>query len=151
MMKKPTIRTYSELILLDSFVDRYNYLKLDGRIGKETFGFDRYLNQRFYHSEEWRSIRDAIIARDLGCDLGLDGYQLHGRIYIHHMNPITLRDIERSTDNLLNPEFLICASHSTHNAIHYGSDILLVAEPVERTPYDTCPWKNPERRRKERD
>lgn len=146
MMMNPTIRTYSELILLDSFIDRYNYLKLDGYVGKETFGFDRYLNQRFYHSDEWHSIRDFIISRDLGCDLGLHGYEIHGKIYIHHMNPITVKDIERATDNLLNPEFLICTTHVTHNAIHYGSESLLIAGPVERTPYDTCPWKNSERR-----
>lgn len=140
------IRTYSELITIPTFLARYEYLRLDGQVGKETFGFDRYLNQQFYHSDEWRSIRDFIITRDLGCDLGLEGYEIHGRIYIHHMNPITVRDIKDYTEYLIDPEFLICTTHNTHNAIHYGDSSLLIAEPVERTPFDTCPWKKTERR-----
>lgn len=149
MMKTNTstiIRTYSELITIPTFLARYEYLKLDGQVGKETFGFDRYLNQQFYHSDEWRSIRDFIITRDLGCDLGLEGYEIHGRIYIHHMNPITVKDIRDYTDYLIDPEYLICTTHNTHNAIHYGDSSLLIAEPVERTPFDTCPWIKAERR-----
>lgn len=149
MMKTNTstiIRTYSELITIPTFLARYEYLKLDGQVGKETFGFDRYLNQQFYHSDEWRSIRDFIITRDLGCDLGLEGYEIHGRIYIHHMNPITVKDIRDYTDYLIDPEYLICTTHNTHNAIHYGDSSLLIAEPVERMPFDTCPWKKAERR-----
>lgn len=140
------IRTYSELITIPTFLARYEYLKLDGQVGRETFGFDRYLNQQFYHSDEWRSIRDFIITRDLGCDLGLEGYEIHGRIYIHHMNPITVKDIKDYTDYLIDPEYMICTTHNTHNAIHYGDSSLLIAEPVERTPFDTCPWRKAERR-----
>lgn len=141
MKKMSNIRTYRELIRLPSFRDRYEYLKLSGQVGQETFGFERYLNQSFYHSSEWRPIRDRVIARDLGCDLGMEGYEIHGRIYIHHMNPITVEDIRQATDLLTDPEYLICTTHNTHNAIHYGDASLLLTEPVERTPYDTCPWK----------
>lgn len=146
MKNTSTIKTYSELIQLNDFLDRFRYLKLDGRVGEETFGFDRYLNQEFYHSLEWRSVRDYIIVRDLGCDLGLEGFEIHGRIYIHHMNPIDRRDILNVSEYLLNPDFLICVSRNTHNAIHYGDESLLSCAPVERTPYDTCPWKRSERR-----
>lgn len=143
----PTIiRTYTELIKIPTFIARYEYLRLGGKVGQETFGFDRYLNQQFYHSDEWRSLRDYIITRDLGCDLGLEGFTIYGRIYIHHMNPITVKDIRDYTDYLIDPEFLICTTHNTHNAIHYGDSSLLIAEPVERTPFDTCPWKKTERR-----
>lgn len=116
-------------------------MKVGGHVGEETFGFERYLNQSFYHSGEWRSIRDYVIARDLGCDLGAEGYEIHGPIYIHHMNPITADDVKRASDFLVDPEYLICTTHSTHNAIHYGDQDLLVTGPGERTPYDTCPWK----------
>lgn len=145
MMKTRTtnqiIRTYSELIQIPTFTERFEYLRLDGQVGVETFGFDRYLNQRFYHSAEWRSIRDYIIARDLGCDLAMNGYEIYGKIYIHHMNPITQMDIVRSNADMLNPEFLICTTHNTHNAIHYGDASLLVTGLIERRPNDTCPWK----------
>lgn len=143
MMKKSSsmIRTYSELITLPTFMERYEYLRLDNGVGQETFGFERYLNQKFYHSEEWRSIRDRIITRDLGCDLGLMGYEICGKIYIHHMNPIVASDIRDCTEYLLNPDFLVCTSHNTHNAIHYGDSRSLISEPIERTPFDTCPWK----------
>lgn len=142
MMKSSSIiKTYSELAQLPTFLERFRYLKLSGQVGQETFGFDRYLNQSFYHSNEWRPIRDYVIARDLGCDLGIEGYEIHGRIYIHHMNPITADDIKRATEFLLDPEYLICTTHNTHNAIHYGDASLLITEPVERAPYDTCPWK----------
>ena len=140
-MMNPTIRTYSELINISTFAKRFEYLRLDGQVGAETFGFDRYMNQRFYHSGEWRSIRDYIIARDLGRDLAMEGYEIYGKIYIHHMNPITQADIVRSNADILNPEFLICTTQNTHNAIHYGNESLLITGPIERRPNDTCPWK----------
>ena len=136
-----TIRTYSELVRLPTFEERFRYLKLDGLVGKDTFGFDRYLNQEFYRSKEWKEVRDFVIVRDNGCDLGMDGYEIAGRIYIHHMNPITVHDIVHSSDFLLNPDYLICVSHNTHNAVHYGDEDLLVTAPVERRKNDTCPWK----------
>lgn len=141
MMRLTNIKNYTELIKLKNFIDRFEYLKLDGTVGQDTFGFERYLNQGFYHSAEWRAIRDQVIARDLGCDLGIDGYEIHGRIYIHHMNPITVDDIQKITEYLLDPEYLICTTHETHNALHFGDASLLVTEPVVRTPFDTCPWK----------
>lgn len=135
------VRTYSELSELKTFQERFRYLQLGGLVGEETFGFDRYINQKFYMSKEWKSIRDSIIIRDCGCDLGVEGYEIHGRLYIHHMNPIAVNDIVDQTEFLLNPEYLICTSFNTHNAIHYGDESLLITEPVERTPNDTCPWK----------
>lgn len=135
------IRTYTELSKLPTFKERYRYLQLNGAVGQDTFGFDRYLNQGFYKSKEWKSIRDQIIVRDNGCDLGVEGYDIHARIYIHHMNPILPKDIVDQTEFLLDPEYLICVTHNTHNAIHYGDESLLVTEPVVRTPNDTCPWK----------
>lgn len=135
------IRTYSELSKLQTFEERYAYLKLSGAVGKDTFGYDRYLNQIFYRSQEWKSIRDKVIIRDEGCDLGVEGYEIHGRIYIHHMNPIMLKDIENRTEFLLDPEYLITTTHSTHNAIHYGDESLLPLIPKERSANDTCPWK----------
>ena len=141
MIVMRTIRTYSELIRLPTFEERFRYLKLDGLVGKDTFGFDRYLNQEFYRSKEWKEVRDFVIVRDNGCDLGMDGYEIVGRIYIHHMNPITVNDIVYSSDFLLNPGYLICMSHNTHNAVHYGDEDLLVTAPVERRKNDTCPWK----------
>ena len=136
-----TIKTYSELIELPTFKERYRYLRLSGRVGKDTFGFDRYLNQNFYKSKEWERIRDQIIVRDNGCDLGIEDRPIAGKILIHHMNPISDKDILNRTDILLNPEYLICVSHITHNAIHYGDENLLITEPIVRTKYDTCPWK----------
>lgn len=135
------IKTYSELITLPTFEERYRYLRLQGTVGKDTFGFDRYLNQKFYRSAEWKRIRDQVIIRDNGCDLGINDRMIHGRILIHHMNPITDKDILNVTDALLNPEFLICVTHETHNAIHYGDENQLVSAPVVRRPNDTCPWK----------
>lgn len=135
------IKTYSELITLPTFEERYRYLRLQGTVGKDTFGFDRYLNQKFYRSAEWKRIRDQVIVRDNGCDLGIEDRMIHGRILIHHMNPITDKDILNMTDALLNPEFLICVTHETHNAIHYGDENQLVLAPIIRTPNDTCPWK----------
>lgn len=134
------LRTYTELSTLDSFIDRFKYLQLNGQVGADTFGFDRYLNQTFYHSYEWRKIRDHVIIRDNGCDLGVPGYEINSRIYIHHMNPISLEDIEARVSDILNPEYLICCSHQTHNAIHYGSEELLPSEPVIRRPGDTKLW-----------
>ena len=140
-MKKMMIRTYSELIKLKTFKDRFEYLKLDGIVGEETFGFDRYMNQIFYKSREWTSVRRAVIIRDNGCDLGVEGYEIHGKILIHHMNPINLSDIVHKTDELLNPDYLITTVLSTHNAIHYGDASLLPVLPIERRANDTCPWK----------
>ena len=135
------IRTYSELSKLKTFKERFTYLRLNGFVGKETFGFDRYLNQVFYKSEKWRSIRDFVIVRDNGCDLGIEGREIYGKIIIHHMNPITIQDIEHESDFLLDPEFLISTVHETHNAIHYGDENLLILAPIERKPNDTCPWR----------
>lgn len=136
------IRTYSELVSLPTFKERYEYLRLNGSVGLDTFGFDRYLKQEFYRSKEWKSIRDQVIIRDNGCDLGVDGYEIYGRIVIHHMNPILQTDILDRTQLLLDPDYLICTTHATHNAIHYGDEGLLPREPVERTRNDTCPWKS---------
>ena len=126
---------------LRTFRERFEYLKLDGLVGEETFGFERYLNQQFYHSWEWKRIRDQVIARDLGCDLAMEGYEIHEPILIHHMNPITAADIRHSTESLADPDYLICVTKNTHNAIHYGDASMLITEPIERTPNDTSPWK----------
>ena len=136
-----TIRCYSELAKIDDFVGRFNYLKLNGRIGIETFGYERYLNQVFYKSKEWKAVRNLVIIRDEGRDLGIEGRELNSKIYIHHMNPITAEDIERRNAILLNPEYLITVSFETHQAIHYGDENLLMKDPVVRTKYDTCPWR----------
>ena len=135
------LKCYSELLQLTTFKERYEYLRLDGVVGEETFGFDRYLNQIFYNSQEWKDIRRKIIIRDNGCDLGLDGYEIRGKILIHHMNPIRQQDILLRTDLVLNPEYLIATTLSTHNAIHYGDEKLLLTVPNERRKNDTCPWK----------
>ena len=137
-----SIKTYSELILLPTFEERFKYLQLNGRVGDDTFGFDRYINQKFYRSAEWKRIRDYIIIRDNGCDLAVDGYEIHGRILIHHMNPITISDIKYSTEYLMNPDYLICVTHNTHNAIHYGDEKQIITGPIVRTKNDTCPWKH---------
>lgn len=135
------IRRYSDMIQLSTFEERFEYLKLGGAVGTTTFGFDRHLNQAFYNSPEWKRIRDKVIIRDNGCDLGIEGREIGRRIVIHHMNPITVEDIQLVTDVLWNPEFLICVSHETHNAIHYGDADLLLKDYVPRSPNDTCPWK----------
>lgn len=142
MKTMTTIRTYSELCQLSTFEDRFDYLRLNGSVGKDTFGFDRYLNQQFYRSSEWKRIRDRVILRDNGCDLGIDEYEIHGRILIHHMNPISIEDLQHMSDFLMNPEYLICVSHRTHNAIHYGDESLIVSAPIERSQNDTCPWRH---------
>lgn len=136
------IRTYSELIKLPTFIERYEYLRLDGKVGEETFGFDRYLNQLFYSRDpEWLALRDKVIIRDNGCDLGIPGREIRSRIIIHHMNPISKEDILRRSQFLLNPEYLICTVKSTHDAIHYGDQNLLMKDPIKRTQNDTCPWR----------
>ena len=136
------IRCYSELSKLETFEERYEYLRLDGIVGEETFGFDRYLNQQFYQNDpEWKRSRRFVIMRDLGCDLGIEGREIHGRVIVHHMNPITTYDLINRTKYLLDPEYLICTLDSTHNAIHYGDEQLLMKGPVERTRNDTCPWR----------
>lgn len=136
------IRTYSELITLPTFEERYRYLKLGGRVGEETFGFDRYLNQLFYKDPEWKAIRDKVIIRDGGCDLGMPDREIQTRILVHHMNPITKEDILRRSDFLLNPEYLICTMKGTHDGIHYGDESKLLIAPPERTINDTCPWRH---------
>ena len=135
------IKTYSQLITLPTFIERYKYLKLEGVVGDETFGFDRYLNQIFYKSIEWKSVRDHVIVRDNGCDLGIEDRIIGERILVHHMNPIRVEDIKRRSEFLLDPEYLICVSKNTHNAIHYGDSELLITEPIERSKNDTCPWR----------
>lgn len=136
------LRSYTELSSLRTFEERFNYLRLSGFVGRETFGFDRIFNQRFYSSVEWKRIRDHVIVRDGCCDLGVEGFDiLDQRIIIHHMNPIDLDDISTSSSFLLNPEYLITTTHATHNAIHYGDETILQKVPVERTRNDTCPWK----------
>lgn len=140
-MKTRIIRTYSELITLPTFKERYEYLKLGGKVGEDTFGFDRYLNQIFYKSKEWLSVRDKVIIRDLGCDLAISDREIYGRILVHHMNPLCVSDILDRTEFLLNPEYLICTSKNTHDAIHYGDGSMLTTEFIERTANDTCPWR----------
>ena len=136
------IRTYSELSKLKTFKEKYEYLKLSSVVGEDTFGYDRYLNQQFYKSKAWKRVRDQVIIRDNGCDLGIDDRYINSRIYVHHMNPITKSDIINLTEYLLNPEYLICVSKNTHDAIHYGSEELLYTNHmVERRPNDTCPWR----------
>lgn len=141
-MSMTNIKTYSELITIPTFEERFKYLRLDGSVGEQTFGFDRYINQVFYQSYEWKKVRDTVIIRDNGCDLGVEDHEIRGKILIHHMNPITVKDIETCSDFLLNPEYLISTMHLTHNAIHYGDESLLPKGPIERKKYDTCPWRH---------
>lgn len=135
------LRCYRELIRLKTFDERFEYLKLKGIVGEATFGYDRYLNQLLYTSGEWRRIRRDIILRDNGCDLAVEGCDILDMIIVHHMNPISVEDLIDFSDDVINPEYLICVSHDTHNAIHYGDKSLLTREPIERKPGDTCPWK----------
>lgn len=139
-MSTTIIRRYSELRQLATFKERFNYLKLGGSIGESTFGFDRYLNQTFYRSPEWKRVRNEVILRDDGCDIGMAEFPAN-HIIVHHMNPITAEMIEDRDDILLNPEYLICVSHDTHNAIHFGDESLLPKLPIERRPNDMCPWR----------
>lgn len=141
-IKGTTIRTYSELITLPTYIERFNYLKLGGRVGEDTFGFDRYLNQQVYQRDpRWKKARDLVIIRDNGCDLGVEGHEIYGKILVHHMNPVTIDDILKERDWIYDPEFLISTMLSTHNAIHYGDENLLITAPTVRTPNDTCLWK----------
>ena len=135
------IRTYTELMSLRTFEERFDYLYLQRSIGIATFGFDRYLNQDFYNSGVWRTLRHKIIVRDEACDLGVKGRDIFDSIRVHHMNPMTLEDVESGDPKILNPEFLICTSIKTHNAIHFGSSNDLVQLPIERRRNDTCPWR----------
>ena len=135
------IRTYSELITIPTFKERYEYLRIGGRVGKDTFGFDRYLNQVLYKSKEWKHVRNIVIERDNGCDLAMEGYEIYDDIIVHHMNPITMEDLLYRRDYVLDPEYLISTVHKTHNAIHYGDDSLIFTALTERRPNDTCPWR----------
>lgn len=135
------IRTYSELITLPTFEERFEYLKLGGKVGRETFGFDRYLNQILYKLPEWRSTRDIVIVRDNGCDLGIPGREIYGKILVHHMNPITVEDILNRNPDIFDPEYLISTIKNTHDAIHYSDESLLIKDPIERSKNDTCPWR----------
>ena len=141
-MNQKTIRTYSELINIPTFEERLQYLRLYGNVGEDTFGFDRYLNQIFYSSPEWKKVRQYVITRDMGCDLGIDGYEISGKILIHHMNPLSKEDILNKTEFLLNSEYLICTSYDTHQFIHYGNRELVNRDPIIRTKNDTCPWRH---------
>ena len=134
------VRTYSELRRLTSFQDRYDYLRLKGAVGQDTFGFDRYLNQRFYRSTEWKHIRHEVIARDMGCDLGVEGHEINDRVYVHHMNPLTKDQVVHGDEGTIDPEYLISCTLNTHNAIHYGDPNSLVRLPPERRPGDTTLW-----------
>ena len=135
------IKTYSEMVRLPTFLERYRYLKIGGQVGYETFGYDRYLNQILYRSPEWKRFRRDIIIRDNGCDLACDGYEIIGKVLIHHIDPITVRDIELRDQKIFDPENVVSVTLNTHNAIHYGDESLLITEPLVRTPNDTCPWK----------
>ena len=137
-----SIRTYSELITIPTFEERFEYLQLKGSVGKDTFGYDRYLNQVLYRSPEWKRLRNQIIIRDFGCDLACEGYDIHSKVLIHHLNPITVEDVLARSRKVFDPDNLVCVSHSTHNAIHYGEADLLVTGPIIRTKNDTCPWKH---------
>lgn len=134
-------KSYSGLILLPTFKERFDYLNLVGKPGNETFGFDRYLNQRFYVSREWQQFRNKVIARDEGCDLGMADRPIQGKVIIHHIVPLTAQDFEEQADALFNMDNVICVSHNTHNAIHYGDYSLIPKDPIERKPNDTCPWR----------
>lgn len=142
MIMMMNTKRYSELITIPTYEERFKYLQLKGAVGYDTFGYDRYLNQILYNSPEWKRLRNQIIIRDNGRDLGCEGYEIYGRILIHHMNPITVEDIVSRDSIVFDPENLICVSHNTHNAIHYGDENLLIMAPVERTKNDTCPWRH---------
>lgn len=137
-----SIKTYSELITIPTFEERFEYLQLKGSVGKDTFGYDRYLNQVLYRSPEWKRLRNQIIIRDSGCDLACDGYDIYDKVLIHHLNPITVEDVLTRSRKVFDPDNLVCVSHSTHNAIHYSDMDLLVTGPIIRTKNDTCPWRH---------
>lgn len=134
-------KSYTEMLEYKTLIDRFNYLKLDGFVGKETFGFSRYLNQILYTSSEWKKLRDKVIVRDNGCIFGLDGYNIDSRLIVHHINPITLEQIEERDPLVFSMDNLVCVSHRVHEAIHYGDLNLLPKDPIERKPFDTCPWR----------
>lgn len=136
------VRTYRELMRYSTFEERFNYLSLKGQVGVETYGFDRWINQKFYRSPEWKQVRNSVIIRDSGCDLGIRGREIPDHVIVHHINPILVQDIQNASEYLLNPEYLICVSHTTHQAIHYGDENLLVTTPIVRSANDTCPWKH---------
>lgn len=142
MVNQMSIRTYSELIKIPTFIERYRYLKLGGSVGKETFGFDRYLNQTLYRSPEWKQFRRDMILRDNGMDLACDEYEIVGKVLVHHIDPLTIQDVIRRDPKIFDPENVVCVSMNTHNAIHYGDESLLMIEPVVRTKNDTCPWRH---------
>lgn len=135
------IKTYKELSRLKTFEERFDYLKLSGQVGESTFGFDRYLNQMIYQSYRWKKVRNEVILRDNGCDLGIEDYEIQGKILIHHINPITIEDAENDSDIVYDPQFLICVSPTTHNAIHFGDSSLLPKGPIVRYANDMCPWR----------
>lgn len=134
-------RRYSDLIKINDYLQRFQYLKLGGAVGAETFGFERYLNQQFYRTEAWKKVRDFVIIRDSGCDMAFPGREIHSKILIHHINPITPKDIVERQDWILDPEYLVCVSKQTHDAIHYGDESLLILDPIVRRKNDTCPWR----------
>lgn len=135
------IKSYSEMCSFSNFIDRFNYLKLNGKVGVETFGFSRYLNQILYSSNEWKRFRRKVILRDNGCVFGLDGYDIQGRLIVHHINPITLEQIEQRDPMVFSMENVVCVTHNVHEAIHYGDESLIPTDPIIRKPNDTCPWK----------
>lgn len=137
-----SIKTYSELITIPTFEERFEYLQLKGSVGKDTFGYDRHLNQVLYRSPEWKRLRNQIVIRDCGCDLACEGYDIHSKVLIHHLNPITVEDVLARSRKVFDPDNLVCVSHNTHNAIHYGGVDLLVTGPIIRTKNDTCPWRH---------
>ena len=137
-----SIKTYSELITIPTFEERFEYLQLKGSVGKDTFGYDRHLNQVLYRSPEWKRLRNQIIIRDCGCDLACEGYDIHSKVLIHHLNPITVEDVLARSRKVFDPNNLVCVSHNTHNAIHYGDVDLLATGPIIRTKNDTCPWRH---------
>lgn len=136
-----SIKTYSELISLSTFEERFKYLQIKGAVGKDTFGYDRYLNQVLYSSPEWKRFRHEINIRDNGCDLACEGFEIYGRFIVHHLNPITVSDVKNRNPKIFDPDNVILTTHSTHNAIHYGDEKKLVIAPIERTKNDTCPWR----------
>lgn len=136
------IKSYSKMLTFPTLEERFRYLELKGSVGKDTFGYDRYLNQILYHSGEWKSFRNDIIIRDNGCDLACEGHEIHKRILVHHINPITVEDVLNRSPKVFDPENVVCVSHMTHNAIHYGDENLLITAPVERSQNDTCPWRH---------
>lgn len=141
MTKFMKIKSYSEMCSFSTFIERFNYLKLNGKVGIETFGFDRYLNQVLYCSQEWKRFRRQVIIRDNGCIFGLDGYNINGRLIVHHINPITLEQIEQRDPMIFSMENVVCVTHNIHEAIHYGDESLIPTDPIIRKPNDTCPWK----------